>query len=393
MNPQVAAFTRSARDRAIDCLRAVDDVVEPTLHPKRLRRLIFDGSSPFEFAMFRPIHERLKRDRRLEVFFTASRLDGSPRELYRGLGVSASQVLSRRRARWMKFDVHVSAQYFTIRLIRTALKVHIFHGVGGKAWNISEKARAYDRLFLVSEFDRRRFIDAGIFPEGSPALEVIGMPKTDCLVDGSLRRDEILRAFRLPPERPAIAYVPTWQETSSLYTMGRELMATLADGPWSVIVKLHDNCYRSELSGGVDWEGELSSMGQRANVRVIRQPDVSPVLAAADMLISDLSSASLEYLLLDRPVIVADAPELFARYARDEVSTWQRQLGPLLRDPKDVTALVRRVLERPGDYGDVRRTVASKIFHDPGYATDRAVASLYRLLRLAPIDRRAVEAA
>jgi len=30
------------------------------------------------------------------------------------------------------------------------------------------------------------------------------MPKVDCLVDGSLRRDDVLRAFELDPDWPTV---------------------------------------------------------------------------------------------------------------------------------------------------------------------------------------------
>ena len=57
----------------------------------------------------------------------------------------------------------------------------------------------------------------------SAAPRLVGMPKVDCLVDGTLRRDTVLRELRLDPARPTILYAPTWSAHSSLNLMGVEL--------------------------------------------------------------------------------------------------------------------------------------------------------------------------
>jgi CDP-glycerol glycerophosphotransferase (TagB/SpsB family) len=363
-------------------LHRLDDILDPFLRRLRRKRLVFDGSNPFEFVMFRPIYERLRDRLDVDVEFTATEAGGRPLDLYRRFGVPDDRIVSARRAAWTKYDVQVCAQYFRIRYLRSTKRVHIFHGVSGKGWNVTARAQGYHRHFLASEFDRDRFVAKGIFPKGSPTLEVIGVPKVDCLVDGSIRREGVLADLGMPGDRPIVLYAPTWQPTSSLHSMGCKLIEALADASYRLIVKLHDNSYLAERSGGVDWAARLEQFHGRANVRVVRAHDISPYLVAADLLISDLSSVPLEFALLDRPIVIADAPALFEKYADDEVNPLTRALGPLLEHPSDGPAFVARALATPDEYRDARRDAARMVFYDPGRATDRAVASLLQLLGL-----------
>ena len=47
--------------------------------------------------------------------------------------------------------------------------------------------RDWHRLFFVNERRLRNFIAAGAIDPDSPAIRLVGMPKVDCLVNGSLR--------------------------------------------------------------------------------------------------------------------------------------------------------------------------------------------------------------
>ena len=50
--------------------------------------------------------------------------------------------------------------------------------------------RRWHRFFFVNRRRLRNFISAGAIDASSDAPRLVGMPKVDCLVDGSLRRDD-----------------------------------------------------------------------------------------------------------------------------------------------------------------------------------------------------------
>ena len=122
------------------------------------------------------------------------------------------------------------------------------------------------------------------------------------------------------------------------------------------------------------------------HLRVASSPDVVELMFAADLLMTDASSVSSEYSLLDRPMVFLDVPELIAHAAaRDnsalDLDTWGRRCGDVVEGPEDVVAAVARALEAPDRHSDVRRAMAGDLFYNPGRATGAAVGWLMRELQ------------
>jgi CDP-glycerol glycerophosphotransferase (TagB/SpsB family) len=213
------------------------------------------------------------------------------------------------------------------------------------------------------------------------------MPKVDCLVDGSLRRDDVLQSLGLDPGRPTVLYAPTWSAHSSLNLMGLDLVAALLARSWNVIVKLHDRSRdpRPFYSGGVDWAGRLQTLMAGATGHLVADADICPYLAAADLMITDHSSAGFEYLLLDRPLVRIHVPELLKHSnINDE---YVRLLADAARSATDLGGVLHAVeqgLAEPSTGSASRRAVARDLFHQPGSATARAVAELYEAMELTP---------
>ena len=115
----------------------------------------------------------------------------------------------------------------------------------------------------------------------------------------------------------------------------------------------------------------------------MRDGNGSPWLVAADVLISDHSSMAFEYLLLDRPLVRIEMPELIRRASIPEeyvalmaaASTTVRTAGEVLRS-------VERAFADPKQQSDTRRRVAAELFYGPGGATQRAIRELYALIEM-----------
>ena len=95
----------------------------------------------------------------------------------------------------MKFDAYLAADFIWAKLPRGTKRIQTFHGVAGKYGNVYDRPdhslREWDRLFFINQRRLNNFISAGAIDADSPAICLIGMPKADCLVDGSLQRDDI----------------------------------------------------------------------------------------------------------------------------------------------------------------------------------------------------------
>ena len=267
----------------------------------------------------------------------------------------------------------------------------MFHGVAGKFahdYDTPESSmRRWDRFFFVNRRRMQNFVAAGAIDATSDAPRLVGMPKVDCLVDGSLRREDVLGRLGLDAARPTILYAPTWSAYSSLNLLGLDLVARLLARAWNVIVKLHDRSRDPEpfYSGGVDWAARLRPLLSSGAGHLAEEADICPYLAAADLMITDHSSAGFEYLLLDRPLVRIHVPELLRQSnANDD---YVRLLADAARSATDTEGVVRAVedgLADPAAGSASRQAVARDLFHQAGSATARAVSELYEAMALTP---------
>jgi CDP-Glycerol:Poly(glycerophosphate) glycerophosphotransferase len=372
----------------VEAMRAMD--VALTRRAGR-RSVLIDSRTAMNYVMAAPIQAALAADPRVVFYATASESPGATRTIYQG-ALPRTTPITPARAALMRFDAYLTADLLWARLPRGTRRIQMFHGVAGKFrhdYDAPETSmRRWHRLFFVNRRRLQNFITAGAVDPGSDAPRLVGMPKVDCLVDGSLRRDAVLRKLRLDPSRPTILYAPTWSAHSSLNLMGVELVERLLAHPWNLIVKLHDRSRdrREFYSGGVDWVARLNAVMSRETAHLAANADVCPYLAAADVMITDHSSAGFEYLLLDRPLVRIHIPELIrASNISEEYVSLMIDASTSTDSAAATVDAVERSLADPSSGSLSRRAVAQELFHEPGTATARAVAELYEVLELAPL--------
>ena len=352
------------------------------------RRILVDARTPVHYAMFAPVHRAMQRDDRVTFHFISSDEPGKAAEIFRDAG-SGARVVGPAAAAVTRYDAYLTSDFTWTRLLHRTCRIQMFHGVGGKYGfdAPTEPLGAWHRLFFVNRRRLANCIAAGALDADSPAIRLVGMPKVDCLVDGSLTRDAALLALGLSPDRPTILYAPTWSPASSLNAIGIELIDRLAAMPVNVIVKLHDRSCdpRPQYSGGIDWIGAVRPHLRPGRMVLAEDADICPCLAAADVLITDHSSCGFEYLLLDRPVVRIHRPELIALanihadYVRLLADVSESTTGA-----EDTAVAAARALADPRAKSATRRQVAADLFHEPGTATTRCVTEMYGAIALEP---------
>lgn len=379
---------RRARRRTARVLHAADDAIRGFVRTRR--RVLFEAASPMSFAQFQPVYARLSADPRIEFWFSAPGRAWTPKEIFSVVGIT-DRVVPARQARWRKWDVCVNTDFFEMtNLRRRTRRIHLFHGVAGKHMldapvDFAPEIATFACLMFPNEDRLRRYVDAGLVAADGPVAALVGYPKADALVDGSLDRRAICAELRLDPERPTVMYAPTWSPHSSLHSVGEAIIERLSVEGYQVLVKLHDRSYDKlpRGSGGVDWAQRLARYNGHPLVRVARHADATPLLYASDVLVTDHSSIGFEFLLLDRPLIVVDCPELVAHsHINLEKVAKLRQAADVVEDARGVAHSVAVALADPARRSPVRRRVAEEFFYGAGTATDRAVRLMYELLEL-----------
>ena len=395
VSPQTARISllhdttyRRLRRGVIGTFHDIDDRVSRRTHDRK--RVLFEAASAMSFTIFRPLYERLKRDPRVDVCFTAYCGVSEPEQIFRRFGISEG-IVSQRAAEWLKVDAYINADFWDMTwLRRRTRRLHLFHGVAGKYGldapiDLALTVAAFDCLMFINEDRRQRYIDAGLVLDSPLAAPLVGYPKVDCLVDGSLDRIDIVRSLGLSPSTPTVLYAPTWSPDSSLNAMGEDVIERLASQGLQVIVKLHDRSYdrRPRGSGGIDWSARLKKYQDHPSIRVAQDADGTPLMAAADAMVSDHSSIAFEYTLLNRPIVIIDRPDLIERASiNPEKVRLLRSAAAVVGHAGEVVDSVLRVLRSPQQLAKERATISRTLFYEPGTATDRALMHLYRILDL-----------
>ena len=375
--------------RLITTAREVDKQWQRWHSPER-RRLLVNARTAMNYATISPIVERLQRDERLEFYFAASESPAHTRSIYAD-AVQPFKLVTPLQASAHQFDVYLASDFLWMKLPRGARRVQTFHGVAGKYRTVydspSESMRSWDRLFFINQRRLRHFIECGAIDENSKAPRLIGMPKLDCLVDGSLKRDDILKSIGIDPARRTVLYAPTWSPHSSVVVMGEELVTRLGERGYAVIVKLHDRSRDLQYvnSGGVDWGARLEPLLQRFGGVLAKGNNSSPYLSAADLMITDHSSVGFEYLLLDRPLIRIHLPALIKNTdIEPSYVDLMASASTSVTNVDGVMEAVEQGFANSQENSQMRVAVADEMFYKPGTATDRAVKELYDLMELAP---------
>jgi hypothetical protein len=342
--------------------------------------VLFEYRTPVGYAVLGPVAEAIAALPNIRVFFTSEYPE-------RMRALPAGRFLTHREAEWRHFDVYVNADpWAAVRLRRCAHRVNFFHGVAGK-YDLDNPAHLpmgferYDRIAFINADRMHRYLEAGVVTPAQAAL--VGYPKLDRLATGGYNRSEILGGLGLDPSRPTILYGPTYSSASSLHIAGEAIVTALADAGFNVLVKLHDRSLDPDrrYNDGIDWGRRMRRLERPGRVRLALTGDSSPLLAAADAMVTDHSSIGFEFLVLDRPLLVFDAPELprAARISPDKIAA----LRSVAAVASDVPSLVGRAateLAAPDRRSPARKALAREMFFDPGRATARAVALIRPLL-------------
>jgi hypothetical protein len=363
-----------------------------------MKRILFCATTPMSYAMFKPVHRRLKQDKRIEIWFTANH---DPKALYSSVGLENENIISKYRSMLSRYDMCICPSFFYEKK-NSDVKVQIFHGCSLKNRAVHKKALEYDKLFLVGPYMRQKFIETWKLPEDDRRFENIGMPKLDAFFDGSLNRYAIAKKLNLDPNLPTVIYAPTRTSvtSSSLQMYGRQIIASVSEMPVNFLVKLHDRAYKQwKPRMKQDWAKILDEYRDHPRLRAVYDYDIVPYLFISDLLISDISSVVNEFSLLDRPMVLIDVPRLISHHKKMELKRgldssdledWGQSAGYLVKDMDRLTNAVTHCLEHPEEKQETRQEFTRRFFFNPGHATSRAVEKIYELMGLDPPEKNSI---
>ena len=347
-----------------------------------MMRVLFTGYAPVHFVCFQPLFEALSRDPGFDVRVSGGirgyDRDGTrthdTRALYDRFNLPPDSVVDVAELADLEVDLLFCSNTKPLAPRGYGESIEIFHGMSFRNRSVRQEAVTYDRYLVLGPYQRRRLEQRGVVVAGDTDRAIsVGFPKTDRLLDGSLQRDAVLTHLRLSGDRPIVLYAPTGAHHNSLETFGPDFLAGLAaTGQFDIVVKPHDH-----PKADINWFTRLAPLAGE-HVRLLRDADAMPALFAADVLVSDASSIANEYLLLDRPLVFLDVPELLASAAAEDdrldLDTWGRSAGTVVGDAVTAVRAVEDAVADPRRMSSLRYEIAADLFYNPGRATQAALA-------------------
>lgn len=291
---------------------------------------------------------------------------------------------------------------------RRSYKIHINHNQPVKYESYQkEDFINYDAHFLTSPLHREQTentIKKYDLEKKNIKLYDIGYPKSDALLCGKYKREDVLTDIGLDPHLKTVVYAPSWDEGLSLRTAGEEIIERILQiENINLIVKLHPISYCPEngpnylfYTGGINWNKILKKFETNSRFRHVPTNNIDPILSASDVMVTDVSSVALEFIMLDKPVIYIDCPEFFEKtlkktYANfgdttadfvrnDPKANAGRHVGKVVFDLNDLKKIVINSIEDPSENSEKRKEFAKQLSYNKGRASTVAADTIIKLL-------------
>lgn len=250
---------------------------------------------------------------------------------------------------------------------------------GGKSHEQAKaKLSAYDYIFLSGPKNLKRLEEVGLhFPE-EKLVRIGGLRFDDYLSGNYSREKEYKRLGIVDTGRKNILYAPTWRFGNGTLKKYAFHFARELTKKHNLIIRphYHDQKYSYLLKLQCGLAGLKHVYFSNAS-NIIKQ-DTFNDFVIADLMISDMSSVIYEFLIMEKPVIIAKTD--FDNYHEMPKEMDIMQNADLFTDGGDILGLVDANLATPR-FTETYRQMTRASFYIDGSAVERAAAFMRNLIQ------------
>jgi hypothetical protein len=175
------------------------------------------------------------------------------------------------------------------------LQIRVMYALGKDTWNFASWNDRYDLILCWGPFQA-----AQLAQYDRPRIVQVGYPRFDRFFAITESRREMVTRLGGDPDRPTLAWLPTWAEHSSIDAFV-DLVAALRD-TFNVLVKVHPVTARTET--------ERMARIAAAGLTVVdgTQSDNIEVFHAADIIAADYGGSPFGAIYADRDLVLLNTP-------------------------------------------------------------------------------------
>jgi glycosyltransferase involved in cell wall biosynthesis len=346
-------------------------------------RILFYFFKNVHIPVLLPVFHEMRRQGGYEIAFF---VHGHDRQIRAGLEAQELEILQQYgvpildNAQEWNADVSLMADNVAFHLFGCGKIVNVGHGLLSKGQYFTDtdmihRENLEDLLCVPGPYHKQRLSESGrVF---IPVVAT-GFPKLDRLFDANgPSREELMRSLNLDPAKRTILFAPTFNMTLSSIPILWMRVAELADENTYLLIKLHS----SSLPEFKSAYRELAE--KHKNVIYAEDPDITNLLRLADVMLSDVSSVFMEFMALDKPVVLFDNPNqsTYRHYDPRDIEYAWRDVGVRASTLDEVKEGVRRGFENPGEFSEKRRAYAEQLLANrDGSAAGNVIQAIHDLL-------------
>jgi CDP-ribitol ribitolphosphotransferase len=266
--------------------------------------------------------------------------------------------------------------------VRVSKWVDIWHGGGFKSTNRENRlVKYYDLGFVTSNFLKRCYSKGSNL---SHKIKITGNPRTDVLIKENLSRQRISKEINVPLHRKNVLYAPTVREGYYRnFLFGDEAIFNEIENfckmnNCNFFVRMHPLWLKEHPQQKKELKENIKRYKHIFDLSPEKYPDVQPILYVTDALITDWSSISSDFLILNRPILWIDI-----KLPKDAFFcvTPQDRVGYIVDNKKDFFEKLKEAVFSPKLFEEKRRKTIKKIYaHLNGKSSERCAQEISKLL-------------
>lgn len=272
--------------------------------------------------------------------------------------------------------------------------VDTWHGMASlKKIQRPKMLKDYDIGFVSSEFYVRYYTSQE--KKISNKLKITGFPRIDILLDNSLEKQKILEDLGIDKNRKNVLYAPSWGtpaadegKDKTLFPFENdeivlnELNDISTNYNCNILIRTHPNWERDNIVYCSNLINKIKKINNIYYLPFNKFPVTEPILYISDILITDHSSISDDFILLKRPIIFMDTgiPQDLL------VFPFKDRAGIVAKNKDELMSALRYCLINPSEYyrdlGEKQDAFVKKIYKYPdGKSSKRCVEEIMKLIK------------